>query len=280
MVKGGRSVDWLMATVRLDQKSHALVRSVPNSFTSALANFFGAGPTDVESARKTHTTYCDVLRSNGIKVTTIAADDEYPDCIFVEDQAVIIDGYVLLPVPGAPSRVGEQPAVAEVIAEILSGAKICKMNGGAKMDGGDLLRLGDLFFVGRSSRTNDAGISELKDLLDHLGYELRIVDIPNNALHLTSISSTPRDDIILAPNTYLDETSFGILPDGCEILWMPKEEVYGCNTLGLPNGKVMIAEGYPTVKNALEERGIETIEIDMGQIREADGSLTCLSVFL
>jgi dimethylargininase len=78
----------------------------------------------------------------------------------------------------------------------------------------------------------------------------------------------------------LDETSFGILPDGCEILWMPKEEVYGCNTLGLPNGKVMIAEGYPTVKNTLEERGIETIEIDMGQIREADGSLTCLSVFL
>lgn len=269
-----------MATVRLDQKRHALVRSVPNSFTKAMANFFGTGPTDVESARQSHADYCEALSSNGIKVSIIEADEKYPDCIFVEDQAVIIDGHVLLPVPGAPSRVGEQPAVAEAIAEVLSGAKICKMNGRAKMDGGDILRLGNLFFVGRSSRTNDAGISELKELLDHLGHELRIVDIPNNALHLTSISSAPRDDLIMAPIGYLNENSFGSLPKGCEILWMPGGEVYGCNTLGLPNGKVMIADGYPNVKRCLEERGIETIVINMDQIREADGSLTCLSVFL
>lgn len=270
----------MMATVRLDQKRHALVRSVPNSFTKAMANFFGSGPTDVESARRSHKSYCDALENNGVKVSVIATDEKYPDCIFVEDQAVVIDHHVLLPVPGAPSRVGEQPAVAEAISDILSGAKICNMNGGAKMDGGDLLRLGDLFFVGRSSRTNDAGIAELKDLLNHLGHELRIVDIPNNALHLTSIASAPRDNLIIAPKEYLDENSFGTLPEDCEIIWMPKEEVYGCNTLGLPNGKVMVAEGYPNVKSALEERGIETIVINMDQIREADGSLTCLSIFV
>ena len=28
------------------------------------------------------------------------ADHNHPDCLFVEDQAVIIDGHVLLPVPG------------------------------------------------------------------------------------------------------------------------------------------------------------------------------------
>jgi N-dimethylarginine dimethylaminohydrolase len=40
------------------------------------------------------------------------------------------------------------------------------------------LRLGNLFYVGRSSRTNDAGIEELRDLLAHLGHELRVIDIP------------------------------------------------------------------------------------------------------
>ena len=60
---------------------------------------------------------------------------------------------------------------------------------------------------------------------------------------------------------------------------MPSEEVYGCNTIGLPNGKVMMAAGYPTVKAALEERGLDTIEIDMSEIRAADGSLTCCSIF-
>ena len=45
----------------------------------------------------------------------------------------------------------------------MGGAQICRMSGDARMDGGDILRLGDLF-VGRSSRTNDEGIKELEDL--------------------------------------------------------------------------------------------------------------------
>jgi len=269
-----------MATVRLDQKRHALVRSVPNSYTNALANFFGNGPTDVSQARQTHDAYCKSLEDNGVKVTTIPADDEYPDCIFVEDQAIVIDGHVLLPVSGAPTRRGEQPPVANAIVNELSGLKVCKMQEPAMMDGGDILRLGDLFFVGKSSRTNDAGIDELRDLLTHLGYELRIVNIPNNALHLTSISSTPTDEIILAPQGYLGPDAFGKLPDGGEVIWIPAKEAYGCNTLGLPTGKVLVAEGYPTVVKALEERGLEVVNIDMEQIKAADGSLTCLSLFL
>ena len=66
---------------------------------------------------------------------------------------------------------------------------------------------------------------------------------------------------------------------GCEIIWIPDDEVYGCNTIGLPNGKVLMAEGYPTVKAALNERGLETVELDMSEIRAADGSLTCCSIF-
>ena len=117
-----------MATVRIDQKRHALVRAVPNSFTDALANFFGSGPSDVGLARLTHKAYCSTLEDNGVKVTVIPADDDYPDCIFVEDQAVIIDGHVLLPALMAPSRRGEQQAVADAIIEELSGHKVCKIH--------------------------------------------------------------------------------------------------------------------------------------------------------
>jgi hypothetical protein len=39
------------------------------------------------------------------------------------------------------------------------------------------------------------------------------------------------------------------MPEGCEVIVMPEEEVYGCNTIGLPgNGKVLVAEGYPAVQ--------------------------------
>ena len=279
IIKRGYLRDSIMATVRLNQKSRALTRSVPDSYHSAMANYFGTGPTDIELARAQHKVYCEVMRANGIEVTVLPADENHPDCIFVEDQAVIIDGHVLLPVPGHPSRVNEQPPIADYLIEKMGGAQICRMSGNARMDGGDILRLGDLFFVGRSSRTNDEGIKELEDLLHHLDYELRIIDIPEGALHLTSIASTPTDNAIIAPKGMLAEDAFGELPEGSNVYWMPEQETYGCNTIGLPENKVLVAKGYPTVLAKLEEIGLEPIIIDVSQFRAGDGSLTCCSLF-
>ena len=268
-----------MATVRLGQKHRVLARGIPDSYSNAMANYFGSGPTDLELARAQHTIYCQTLEDEGLEVTLLEADQNHPDCVFVEDQAIVIDGHVLLPIPGHPSRVAEQPPIAEFLAKHDSPDKIFRMSSECKMDGGDLLRLGDLFFVGRSSRTNDAGIAVLRELLDRLGHELRVINLPPEALHLTSISSTPTDKIIFAPEGYIDKQSFGQLPDDSQIIWMPKEEVYGCNTIGLEGGKVIIAEGYPTVLATVKELGLTPTVIDMSQIRAADGSLTCLSIF-
>jgi hypothetical protein len=40
-----------MATVRTDQKQRALMRAVPESFSKALASYFGSGPTDIAAAK-------------------------------------------------------------------------------------------------------------------------------------------------------------------------------------------------------------------------------------
>ena len=129
---------------------------------------FGSGPTDVDLARVQQQAYIDALEANGVRVHRLDADENHPDCMFVEDQAVVVDGHMLLPVPGHPSRVAEQPPIAEFLMEALEGVQTCTMGGEARMDGGDVIRLGDLFFVGRSSRTNDLGITSLRSLLDFL----------------------------------------------------------------------------------------------------------------
>ena len=268
-----------MATVRLDQKGRALIRAIPDSYHSALANFFGTGPTNIQLAREQHNDYKQALESAGIEVTILDSDNNQPDCLFVEDQAVIIDGRALLPVPGHPSRVNEQPPIADFLVNNMGGAQICRMSGDARMDGGDILRLGDIFFVGRSTRTNDLGIEELRGLLSHLGHELRVIDIPENALHLTSIASTPTDEVIFAPRGYISEDAFGELPNGSNVIWMPEEETYGCNTIGLPGNKVLVAEGYPTVLQTIIDLGLEPLVLDFSEIRAADGSLTCCSLF-
>ena len=277
MTKGSRM---FMATVRTDQKQRALMRAVPESFSKALAKYFGSGPTDIALARKQHAAYAQALLDCGLEVTILPADEHHPDCIFVEDQAIVIDGHVLLPLPGHPSRVAEQPPIADFLSRQLNGFQVCGMFGDARMDGGDILRLGNIFFVARSKRTNDAGIETLRNLLTHLGHELRIIDIPTEkALHLTSISSTPTDQVILTAEGFLSADDFGELPKGSQIIFLPEEEVYGCNTIGLGNGKVLVAEGYPTVLETVQELGLEPIVLDMSQIREADGSITCCTLF-
>ena len=277
MTKGGRM---FMATVRTDQKQRALMRAVPESFSKALAKYFGSGPTDIALAKKQHAAYAQALLDCGLEVTILPADENHPDCIFVEDQAIIVDGHVLLPLPGHPSRVAEQPPIADFLSRQLNGFQVCGMFGDARMDGGDILRLGNIFFVARSERTNDAGIETLRNLLTHLGHELRIIDIPTEkALHLTSISSTPTDEVILTAEGFLTADDFGELPEGSHLIFVPEEEVYGCNTIGLENGKVLIASGYPTVLKTVQELGLEPIVLDMSQIREADGSITCCTLF-
>ena len=139
-----------MATVRTDQKQRALMRAVPESFSKALAKYFGSGPTDIALARKQHAAYAQALLDCGLEVTILPADEHHPDCIFVEDQAIVIDGHVLLPLPGHPSRVAEQPPIADFLSRQLNGFQVCGMFGDARMDGGDILRLGKIFFVARS----------------------------------------------------------------------------------------------------------------------------------
>jgi dimethylargininase len=42
---------------------------------------------------------------------------------------------------------------------------------------------------------------------------------------------------------------------------------------------VLVAEGYPIVLETITSMGLEPIVLDMSQIRAADGSLTCCSLF-
>lgn len=41
-----------------------------------------------------------MLRELGLDVVVIPEDDLYPDCVFVEDTAVVADGVALITIPG------------------------------------------------------------------------------------------------------------------------------------------------------------------------------------
>ena len=267
-----------MSTSSHSDKKNIIVRRPPRSFANALttSQFTNGEKPDYELALKQHNKYVNTFKNLGLNVTVLEAKEEYPDCCFVEDQALIIDNHVFFPITGAPSRRGEQKTIVETISPYMKSIHWCQEPG--RIDGGDVVRVGDIFYIGKSNRSNDEGISQFQEFLTKLEFESYIVNVPDYSLHLTTLCSSPNSNLLLIPESTKDDLVFENLPDSVEIIIIPDNETYGCNTIGIED-KVIISEGYSTVKNILIEKGMEIIELPMSEFRAVDGSLTCLSLF-
>ena len=263
-----------MSSTTLAERCKAIVRGIPTTYCNALVNHFGEGPSDLELAKKQHAAYIGALRNHGVEVIEIPADDNYPDCVFVEDLAVVLGKRCFIPRLGHESRRGETRIVVQELEGYL---EIVKMNGTGIMDGGDVLRIGDILFIGRSTRTDDAGIAEFRTFVEDSGFELRVIDVSEHVLHLTSMCSSPTEDILLLTEGTASAEEFGDLP-GIDIIMVPTEEIRGANVIGFGN-RMIVADGFPVVCSELTIRGFELTLLDISQISAADASLTCCSVF-
>ena len=123
-------------------RSKALVREISPRFTDALAHYFGNGPTDLAASELAHQQYVAALIDHGVEVKSLSGTPDHPDCCFIEDTAVVIDGTVVICNMGHPSRAGE----VEVVRDALNGhLEVVRMPKGAKLDGGDVLFFDDVF---------------------------------------------------------------------------------------------------------------------------------------
>lgn len=99
-------MDGLMSAA-FGRYTHAVVRAMPASFAEAALRS-GAGQVDAARAQKEHDYYVDVLKNRlGLEVLELPSDDTLPDCVFVEDAAVVCADTALITRPGAESRRGE-----------------------------------------------------------------------------------------------------------------------------------------------------------------------------
>ena len=188
------------------------IRGVPNSFSNALAKESPTDPISVPTAVQQHEVYKEYLSCIVPRVIDLEADESYPDCVFIEDTAIVIDDQAVITRIGADSRKGEVDAIKEALVGI--GLKVTDMrsddndnddNGIATCDGGDVLypvsytrdpktggplqkRGGNHLFVGISSRTNHAGANFLQRAFPHIEVvPVELGDLSSEALHLKSI---------------------------------------------------------------------------------------------
>ena len=240
-------------------------RNLVNGLSAA-----GLGPPNFGRAVEQHAAYVEALRSCGLAVTVLAADEEYPDSVFIEDTAVLGERMAVTTRPGATSRRGEERSVALALEKFYSRLETILAPG--TLEGGDVMRAGDRFFIGLSERTNPSGAQQLAAILQRHGYEAVLVPL-REVLHLKTGISYLEDNLLLAAGEFLGHpllSSFTAIP-------VPPSESYAANSLWL-NNRVLVPSGFPLTRAAIEKAGYETLPVDVSEFRKLDGGLSCLSL--
>ena len=248
----------------------AIVKQPCASFASGETSV-DLGTPDLEAALRQHKAYCDALESCGLELIRLPPDDKHPDSTFVEDTAVLTPRGAVLTRPGADSRRGEVESIAQVIRVHFDNVHSIEAPG--TLDAGDVCEAGEHFFIGISRRTNEHGAKQLASILDSFCYSSTLIDIRglSNILHLKSgLAYLPgKRLVIIDALRELEEFS------GYDRIRLNSTEEYAANCLSL-NGKILIASGFPALKDELE--GYSIISLDMSEFQKMDGGLSCLSL--
>ena len=229
------------------------------------------GVPDISLAINQHKKYVSALESLGVEVDVLPPLLGMPDACFVEDTAVVTEEIAVITYPGAASRAGETGSIEVILSQYKTSARIkgeC-----ATIDGGDVLLIGDTFFVGMSARTNKAGMDALASILaPYNRYKFVPVEV-SDGLHLKSSVTQIAPDKIFITKELAEQPVF----TAYKKVIVPRGEEYAANTL-LVNETLIMSEGFPKSIQACKEEGCRVFVLDMSEYRKMDGALTCLSL--
>lgn len=273
--------------------SSVIVRNIPNSFTACLREHKSVD-INLFATRDEHENYVLLLKENPAVTTCIRlpADEACPDCVFVEDTAVVYGKKAVITRPGAISRRAEVEPIAVALRTL--GVETYYMKTPATLDGGDVLVAGREIFVGHSNRTNEEGFSFLSSTFADPVAPPRCTFIPvAGALHLKSLVTWvgPELGYMVAntdggqkiANAILRHHGRHSLP-APHIHYIPENEATAANTLRV-GSTVYFAQGHPHTKAlfknlAARHPRLRFVAMASSEINKADGALTCCSLIV
>jgi dimethylargininase len=247
----------------------AITHFVSPAFNRCQLSYRERIPIDLKLARRQHAAYCDMLRRRGATVIELSANRDYPDSVFVEDNAVVVDEIAVICRMGAESRRGEEISIQ---AELKKYRKTIRIEPPATLEGGDVFRMDKKIFVGNSGRSNDAGIKALAEILSPFGYTVTPVTL-TGCLHLKSACTALDDTTLIANLRWFDPAPF----KDYKIIPVPEDEPEAANVLRI-NDAVCLIESFPKTIRLVKESGYRVETIDISELLKAEAGLTCSSI--
>jgi dimethylargininase len=243
-------------------------------------------PPDPDLLARQHDQFAQLLTDLGCEVEVAAAADGLVDATYVRDAGMVTGRGAVLFQMTKPVRSAE-PALLGVALAAAGVPVIAELTGTARADGGDIIWLDERsVLAGRSYRTNAEGVRQLRDILAAQDVRVASVDLahdrgPGHVLHLMSVISPVASDLAvvyppLAPVPLMEE----LAARGVRIVAVGPEEyeTMGTNVLAVRPGVVVMLDGNPQTRKALEASGCEVHGYDGSEISvKGDGGPTCLT---
>ncbi len=224
---------------------------------------------DPQIAVEQHKRYCETLQELGAEIITLSDNLSYPDSVFVEDSAVILDEVAVICRPGIAARRGEEQAIATELARHRS---IEVIQAPATLEGGDVLQMGNTLFVGKTSRTNEAGINAFKEIADVFDYNLVSVEV-EDCLHLKTACTALSGRSLLVNPAWVDIAALSEF----NVITVDETEPWAANVLCIGQ-TVCVAEEFPETAAMLRDLDFKVRTIDISELSKAEAGLTCLSL--
>lgn len=244
----------------------AITRDVSRNIPLCELTHVDRRPIDYAMAATEHREYRRLLESLGLEVLRLPADDAHPDCVFIEDTAIVLPELAVVTRPGAASRRGETRVVA---AELEKHRPLVHIEAPATLDGGDVLVTDDRIYVGLSERTNEAAIGQLR-------YHTRREVIPvavRGCLHLKTAVTRVAKDALLIQREWTDASAFA----GWTLIDV--EEPFGANALRVRD-VVVYPAAFPRTRAKLEAQGIDVRTVRSDELAKAEGGVTCCALLV
>jgi N-dimethylarginine dimethylaminohydrolase len=242
---------------------------------------------DLHKAIAEYENFDSILKNYVDEIFYLPEDDNVTmDSIYCRDASIATNKGMIICNMGKPARSNE-PFAEQKAFEKNNMPVLGVIKSPGTIEGGDVAWLDEnTLAVGHTYRTNEQGIRQLKLLLDPIGVEVVVVELPHykgpsDVFHLMSILS-PVDKNLAVVYSPLMPVAFRnlLLQKGYELIEVPDNEfeLMGCNVLSLAPRVCLMVAGNPKTKLLLEKVGCEVIEYFGNEISvKGGGGPTCLT---
>lgn len=274
----GISTEWApLKSVLLHRPGNELGASIDPNSVQMLA------PVDINRAQEQHDTIAKTFQDLDVTVNYLAPEGTpLPNQMFMADLLFATPEGVIIARPASEVRAGEEWPVAGKLAE-MKVPILRTISGRATFEGADAMWINPKkVIIGKGLRTNAEGAAQVTSVLNEMGVETIIVDLPSGAMHLMgTLRIVDRDLAIAWPKRFPDYGVKALQEENYKVVFIPDIDEaingYALNFVTVRPREIVMPAGNPVAQAFYEDLGITCHPVEVDELCKAAGAIGCLT---